>query len=142
MEPEDPVLAITVSSLHVTQHVICFSQSTYSAIVQKSKPILNTPSGTVHKITVIFPNRPGLCSLGCMVEHSRGACKLVCGLFPLGHTAQIPKGLNHTVRTELCAPKNLKKKVPLKCKFSLHTVFKFLKYCAWHVLNTHCLQQP
>ena len=44
-----PVFANTVSFLHIIQHVACFSGVPIQQLLQKSKPILNTPGGTVNK---------------------------------------------------------------------------------------------
>ena len=40
-----PVLAITVSFLHIIQHVVCFSGVPIQRLLQESKPVLNTPGG-------------------------------------------------------------------------------------------------
>ena len=44
-----PVPARTVSLLHTTQHFIRFSRVPVQRLLQKSKPVLDTPSGTVYK---------------------------------------------------------------------------------------------
>ncbi|WP_419612501.1 hypothetical protein, partial [Thiolapillus sp.] len=44
-----PVLAITVSFLHIIQHVVCFSGVPIQRLLQESKPVLNTPGGTDYK---------------------------------------------------------------------------------------------
>ena len=43
-----PVLAVTVSFLHIIQHV-CFSGVSIQRLLQESKPVLNTPGGTDYK---------------------------------------------------------------------------------------------
>ena len=44
-----PVLAITVSFLHIIQPVVFFSGVPIQRLLQESKLVLNTPSGTVYK---------------------------------------------------------------------------------------------
>ena len=44
-----PVLAITVSFLHIIQHVVSFSGVPIQRLLQESKSVLNTSGGTVYE---------------------------------------------------------------------------------------------